>query len=54
MLFTEGNKMAKEKISITIDGKILKEVKQIIEKGKFRNRSHVIEYGLRKFLEGEK
>lgn len=44
----------KQKISITIDEKALKIIENMLKKersGKFRNRSHVIEYSLRKFLE---
>jgi Arc/MetJ-type ribon-helix-helix transcriptional regulator len=43
----------KQKISITIDEKALKIIENILKKersGKFRNRSHVIEYSLNKFL----
>lgn len=49
--------MTKQKISITIDEKMLKLIENMLKEindGRFRNRSHVIEYSLRKFLEGTK
>jgi len=44
---------SKEKISITIDKDILNTVETAIQSGKFRNRSHALEYSLIKLLEGE-
>ncbi len=41
----------KQKISITIDEEKIKEIEQILTKGLFRNKSHVIEFSLIKFLE---
>jgi Arc/MetJ-type ribon-helix-helix transcriptional regulator len=44
----------KQKISVTIDKKELKIVKNMLKEvndGRFRNRSHVIEYSLKRFLE---
>jgi len=46
--------MVKTKISITVDEVILGLLRSLLEDGKFRNRSHVIEYSLRKFLENKK
>ena len=43
--------MAKQKISITLDEEIAEKIEKLIECGQFRNRSHVLEYGLRKLLE---
>ncbi|MBU0907149.1 MAG: ribbon-helix-helix domain-containing protein [Nanoarchaeota archaeon] len=45
--------MAKQKISITIDSALAEKIENLIEKrnGQFRNRSHVLEYGLRKLLD---
>ena len=40
----------KQKLSITIDEKKVKEIEMIIEEGMFRNRSHVLEYALNRFL----
>ena len=43
--------MVKQKISVTVDEKMLGLVGRMLESGKFRNRSHVMEFGLRKLLE---
>lgn len=44
----------KSKISITVDKEILKMIEDKINSDKFRNRSHVIEYGVKKLMEEEK
>jgi len=44
----------KQKISITVETDLIKIINGMLEDGKFRNRSHVVEYSLRKFLEGRK
>jgi Arc/MetJ-type ribon-helix-helix transcriptional regulator len=44
----------KQKISITIDEQTLNLVEQRLRDEKFRNRSHVIEYSLKKFLDEER
>lgn len=41
----------KTKISVTVDEKIIKLIEEKISSGRFRNRSHVIEYGVKKLLE---
>jgi len=41
----------KQKISVTIDEKALDLVEGVLVDGQFRNRSHVVEYSLRKFLD---
>ena len=43
----------KAKISITVDEAILKEIEDKLEEGLFRNKSHVIEYSIKKFLRGK-
>ncbi len=43
--------MPKQKISITIDEKMIKIIEALLNDAKFRNRSHVIEYSLKKFLD---
>ena len=43
--------MTKQKISITIDEKTLVLVEQALIDEKFRNRSHIIEYSLKEFLD---
>jgi Arc/MetJ-type ribon-helix-helix transcriptional regulator len=42
----------KQKIAITIDENVLDGASAELELGLFRNRSHLIEYSLKKFLEG--
>ena len=46
--------MAKQKISITVDEQTLDLVEQRLIDERFRNRSHVIEYSLKKFLDENK
>ena len=41
----------KSKISITIDEHLITELDSTLEDGLFRNKSHIIEYAVRKFLE---
>ena len=43
----------KQKLSVTIDEEKIKLLDKIIEEGRFRNKSHIIEYSLNKFLNGE-
>lgn len=40
----------KQKLSITIDEEKIKEIKKIIQEGRFRNKSHILEFSLDKFL----
>lgn len=42
--------MPKQKISITIDSEMIKLIENLLNDAKFRNRSHVIEYSLKRFL----
>jgi len=44
----------KTKMSITIDEEKLAVINEILQKGLFRNKSHILEYALIKFLENEK
>jgi metal-responsive CopG/Arc/MetJ family transcriptional regulator len=46
-----GKASSKEKISITIDKDILKSIEDLSDDRRFRNRSHIIEYCVNKFLE---
>jgi len=41
----------KQKLSITIEEEKVKKVNEILEKGFFRNKSHILEFALIKFLE---
>jgi len=43
----------KQKISITIDEKTVLDILDTIRTGKFRNKSHVVEYAVKKLLEVE-
>lgn len=43
----------KQKISITIDEEKVKIMDEILREGKFRSKSHVLEYSLNKFLKEE-
>ena len=40
----------KYKISITIDEDKIKQLEKFVKEGKFRNKSHIIEYSLNKLL----
>ena len=40
----------KQKISISIDSEKIKLVEKLLNDGKFRSKSHVIEYSIDKFL----
>ncbi len=44
----------KNKISVTIERELIDVIENMLSDGRFRNRSHVIEYSLKRFLEGEK
>jgi len=44
----------KQKLSISIDSEKVKLMEKILDNGRFRNRSHVIEYSLDKLLNEEK
>jgi Arc/MetJ-type ribon-helix-helix transcriptional regulator len=43
----------KQKLSVTIEEKKVKEIESILLKGFFRNKSHVIEFALTKFLDSK-
>ena len=40
----------KQKLSVTIDEKTIEVIENMLKDGLFRNKSHVIEYSLNKFL----
>lgn len=42
--------MAKQKISITVDEQVVQLIENLLQDARFRNRSHIIEYSLKKFL----
>ncbi len=43
----------KLKLSVSMDKGIVKEIEDIIDEGRFRNKSHIVEYALKTFLKGE-
>lgn len=43
----------KQKISISIDEEKIKLIEEKLKEGRFRNKSHIIEYSLDKFLKEE-
>ncbi|MFC1728132.1 ribbon-helix-helix domain-containing protein [Nanoarchaeota archaeon] len=43
----------KQKISITIDEEIVQQIEQLLEGTRFRNKSHIIEHAVDKFLRKE-
>jgi len=45
--------MAKQKLSITIDEEKVEKIDEMLKEGKFRNKSHVIEYSLDNLLNSE-
>lgn len=45
--------MGKQKISITIDETLAAKLERLLENGQFRNRSHILEFGLRKLLKDQ-
>ena len=43
----------KEKLSITVEKETVELLEKLIEEGRFRNKSHALEYSLRKITGGE-
>lgn len=43
----------KQKLSVTVDEFVIKKIDESLSSGKYRNRSHVIEYAVKKLLEEE-
>lgn len=44
----------KQKLSITLDEELLKLIDKLVETGKFRNKSHFVEYSLNSVIKQEK
>ena len=44
----------KQKLSITIEEDKIKILEKLLKEGKFRSKSHIMEYSLNKYLEGSK
>ena len=43
----------KQKLSITIDRKLIEKIEKFVDEGIFRNKSHAIEYSVNKFIGGK-
>ncbi len=43
----------KQKLSVTIEEKTVEEIRKLVEEGRYRNKSHIIEYAVRRLLRGE-
>ena len=43
----------KQKISVTIEEDKVKLIEKLLEEGRYRSKSHVLEYGLNKLLKEE-
>ena len=43
----------KQKLSISIEEELIKQLEEALAEGKFRNKSHVLEYALRQLLKEE-
>ena len=44
----------KQKLSVAMDSELVDVLEKMLQDGRFRNRSHLIEYALKTFLQGEK
>jgi ribosomal protein S8 len=47
-------KTMKQKLTVSIDEDKVEEIDEVLKKGRFRNKSHVLEYSLIRFLEEER
>ncbi|MBI2135768.1 hypothetical protein HYU06_01730 [Candidatus Woesearchaeota archaeon] len=43
----------KHKLCISIDIGLVRKIEEFLEDGRFRNKSHIIEYAVNKLLKGE-
>ena len=41
----------KQKLSVTLDEELVNEIVQTLSTGRFRNKSHIVEYAVKKLLE---
>lgn len=51
--YAENQHKMKQKLNITIDEEKVKQIELLVASGRFRNKSHVLEYSLNKLLEVE-
>ena len=43
----------KHKLSVTLDEEVVEEITRNLSTGKFRNKSHLVEFAVKKFLKSE-
>ncbi len=43
----------KHKLSVTLDEEVVDDIHKVLSTGRFRNKSHVVEYAVKKLLEVE-
>lgn len=43
----------KHKLSVTLDENLVQEIMRALSSGRFRNKSHVVEYAVKKLLENQ-
>lgn len=43
----------KQKLSISIDNETVIKLEELIKEGRFRNKSHILEYSFKRFIENE-
>jgi len=43
----------KQKLSITMEEKVVEDILKLVEEGRYRNKSHIVEYAVRRLLRGE-
>ena len=53
IFFARSRSKMKQKLSITLDEELVNEILKVLSSGKFRNKSHVVEYAVKKLLEVE-
>ena len=44
----------KQKLSVTLDERLLKMIDELVETGVFRNKSHLVEYSVNKIVKESK
>ncbi len=49
-LLKAGGDCMKEKLTITVESEVVEQIESRLKDGLFRNKSHVVEYALRRFF----
>ena len=44
----------KERLSVTIDSELITDIEAILQDGSFRNKSHLVEVAIKKYLKEKK